>query len=103
MSHFETLWEEAEKLLDHETKISSFSELVKEAMGKLSALDALDSLASKSTSMPTEDLHRLKMNAVGKLLLVLTQLSAKDSLNVYAALRAAIDDKKITLFEEKYK
>lgn len=99
---FNELWEEAEKLLEAETQISSVDDLLKEAVGKFSALDMLNTLSSKE-SMPIEDVLRLKTNAMGKLLLVLTQISAKDNLNVYAALRGAIDDKKISLFEEKYK
>lgn len=99
MSHFENLWEEAENVLKEDSNSSSHQQLIKEAMGKLSALEALTNLKE----MPQNDLNRLKANAMGKLLLIITQISCKDSINVYAALRAAIDDKKIDLFEIKYK
>lgn len=103
MQHFENLWEEAEKLLKQDTDISSCHELLKEAIGKLSALDALNTLSQKEESMSPEDAIKLKTNIMGKLILVLTQISAKDNINVYAALKAALDDKKITIFEAKYK
>ena len=102
--HFETLWEDAEKSLQTETSISSFSELVKDAMSKLMVLDQLDVMVSKESSVLSNDEKmRLKSNTLGKLVLSLTQISAKEGINVYAALKAALDDRKISIFEAKYK
>lgn len=97
---FDNIWEDAEKLLEQETSHSSTSQLIKECIAKLSMLDSLSSLEN---TMPTEDLLRLKSHAMGKVLLVLTQISMKDNINVYTALRDVIENRKISLLEEKYK
>lgn len=97
--HFENLWEEAETIMQDEVSISSSEELVKEAEGKL----GIYNLINKNTSMLEVDKNRLKAHTFGKILLVLTQLSAKDNINVYAALKTALDEVKIELLEEKYK
>lgn len=103
MSHFEHLWEDAEKTLDEETKTSSFRELTSFAMGILGTLEAIDGASQREGEISQETIQGLKTNAMGKLLLVLTQISSKDSINVYAALKAALDNKRISIFEERYK
>lgn len=97
--HFEDLWEEAENVMKDEISISSSEELVKEAEAKF----GIYNLINRNSILPEEDQKRLKSHTFGKILLVLTQLSAKDNINVYAALKTALDETKITQLEEKYK
>lgn len=99
MIHFENIWEEAEVLLKDDTAVSTLESLSKELSAKISIYEKIDSMAG----MSPEDKERLKTNAMGKILLVLTQFSQKDNINVYAALKAAVDSRKISIFEEKYK
>ena len=96
---FSELWEEAETVMQDEVSVSSSEELVKEAEGKL----RIYNLINRNSSMPEEDQRRLKSHTFGKIMLVLTQLSAKDNINVYAALKTALDETKIGLLESKYK
>lgn len=97
--HFEELWEDAEKLLETETNISELSELVTEFKAKLSIYEALDS----TENLSKQDLAKLKGHTFGKLLLLMTQISAKDGINVFAALRTACNNSKIEALETKYK
>lgn len=101
MSHFETLWEQAEQLLQAETSISSWDELTQEALAKLHVLVQMKEEIFSGSSR--EELIQLRANVLGKLLLVLSQLSAKDGINVYAALNQAVENRKITVFENRYK
>lgn len=99
--HFEDLWEEAEQLLQTETSVSSWQELTKEALGKLNVLGQMTDETFVGPS--DEEKRQLRANVLGKLLLVMTQLSAKDGINVFAALKSAIENRKISIFEDRYK
>lgn len=96
---FSELWENAEKTLGEEIAISSPEELIKEASAKFN----LYSLLSNNNNLSEEDKLRFKTHTFGKILLALTKLSAKDNVNVFIALKNALDDAKIEMFEEKYK
>lgn len=96
--HFENLWEDAEKTLSDETNISSQEELIKEIEAKLTVYNLLC-----KASMPEQDLFRLKTHTLGKIILAITQLSAKDNINVFAALKVSLDEAKISVLENKYK
>lgn len=99
MATFDQLWEEAEKTLQEETAMSlSSQELIKELIAKLNLYEKFNSL-----EMDPADKATLLTNAMGKALLVLTQISFKDNINTYAALKAALDDKKVEIFTERYK
>lgn len=101
MAHFEDLWEQAEQLLQTETSVSSWDELMQEALAKLHVLAQMkEETFSGSTHA---ELVQLRANVLGKLLLVMSQLSAKDGINVYAALNQAVENRKITVFENRYK
>ena len=95
---FNELWENAEKALKEETNLSSSEDLVKEIIAKFK----LYSLVSNS-GFAEEDCSRLRSHAFGKILLAITQLSFKDNVNVYAALKIALDEAKLNSFEAKYK
>lgn len=99
LNHFEELWEESEKTLHDEISVSSSEELIAEIIGKLSVYSALDT----NSLFAEDDKSRLKTHTLGKILLSLTKLSAKDNVNVFAALKTALDEAKINLFESKYK
>jgi hypothetical protein len=99
MAHFEDLWIEAESLLSNETSISSLQEIVKELIAKAEVFSRLEEVLSSS---PVEGAKLLEGNAFGKLLLVVAQITAKQNINAYAALRMAIDDRKVEQLMLKY-
>lgn len=101
MAHFEDLWEQAEELLRAETSVSSWEDLTQEALAKFHVLAQIKE-ETFSASTP-EELIQLRANVLGKLLLVLSQLSAKNGINVYAALNQAVENRKISVFENRYK
>lgn len=98
-NHFEDLWESAEKTLQEDTDVSDSASILKEIYSKLTVYTALDSNAS----MSQEDRSRLKIHIFGKILLTITQLSYKDNVDVYKALKSALDEARISQLEEKYK
>lgn len=97
--HFEQLWEESENFLKEETKTSSFNNLMIELDLKLKVYSSLEN----NISLSLEEKQRVKSHVFGKILLLLTQLSWKDNINTFMALKIALDETKIDLLTDQLK
>lgn len=95
--HFEELWEESENLFKGDT--ISVAAVIMELKAKLSVYQALND----SAGLPEEEKQKLKSHTFGKILASLSQLSLKDNVNTFAALKNAVEDIKIEQLELKYK
>jgi len=82
MKHFETLWEEGEKLHEND----SASTVLDELSMKINLYKMIDS----KIEIPDLERQNIKSRTMGEILLTLTQLSLKDNINVFEALNVAI-------------
>lgn len=87
--HFENLWESCEKMAGPEN--------AEEILGKISGgIDELRDIYKVSINSNDKKLVQgIKSKAVGRMLLALTALSAKENVDVYAALKEQLDVIKI--------
>lgn len=81
--HFEHLWEEAEILQKEEISASSIENIVQEIIYQLNIYIKINSLPDNSEA---------KSLLFGKILLLITQLSAKDNINVFSSLLKEIEE-----------
>jgi len=98
IKHFEQLWEDAEKINAEINDGTPVTALVEELIQKLGVYRILD----QNDKVPADEKIKLKSHLFGKILVLLTNLSLKDNINVYASLNNSIEDLKIDLFESKY-
>jgi hypothetical protein len=96
--HFEQLWESAEEVSKAEIDHTPVSAILLELRAKLAVYEALDN----SVNIPADEKRKLKAATFGKILFSLTQLSLKDGLNSFTALKKALDDAKIDQLEAQY-
>jgi hypothetical protein len=85
--HFENLWEEAEKIFLDPNDNSEM--IITELKNKLSVYQALI-----KTEINSDEKRKLRTHLFGKLIVCLTQLSALDDINSFAALFYAIREAK---------
>jgi hypothetical protein len=83
MKHFEEIWVEAENKLKSETELSTVEQICKEISAKIA-------LYSSFTNY-TEDISFAKNQIFGEIMLLMTQITFKDNIDVYAALKAVMD------------
>ncbi len=88
--HFEDLWEMAEKTSPQDLDL-------KEIIGQLrsSVEEIKDLYKAAESSKDSKLVQAMKSKAMGRLLVSLTALSAKDKIDVYAALKDQLDVAKI--------
>jgi hypothetical protein len=98
IKHFEQLWELSENQFKQDIGTISTAVILAELRAKLAVYEALD----KSANVPAAEMQKLKSAIFGKILVSLTQLSLKDSVNTFAALKAALDNTAIDQLESKY-
>lgn len=94
--HFEQLWEEAEEL--HKNDECFSSTIIDEITAKLAIYKVID----QNDKIPANEKAKLKSHTFGKILASLANLSLKDNVNTYLALKNAIDDLKVDSLESKY-
>jgi len=102
MAHFEDLWNEAEQLLAENTKVSRLEELGREGEVKMRLLGFVRQLQYED-HRSDEEVKSLMTRTMGKLLLTLTQISMKENIDVFAALKDAVEAEKVYIFEKRYK
>lgn len=81
--HFEQLWEDGENL--HTNDDSSTSTILDELSMKINLYKIIDS----KIEIPEEERQKIKSRTMGEILLTLTNLSLKDNINVFEALKTA--------------
>ena len=84
--HFEQLWEACEKANSAELSQRSVHSLLAELTAKFGLYEALED----NNKLNIVDRQKLKARLFGTLLFALTQLSAKDDINTFAALQEAL-------------
>lgn len=80
IKHFEVLWEESEKLAEKLHGKTSTEELVKLVSEALTSYVEITKIDSKEIS------DSLKSKYMGEIVFLLTAVSLRDNINVYAAL-----------------
>ena len=81
--HFEHLWEEGEQL--HAADNSSTSSILDELLLKIN----LYRIVGERADLPPEECKKVKSRTMGEILLTLTNLSLKEDINVFEALKTA--------------
>lgn len=81
VKHFEHLWEESEKVISRSHKDKSTNELVVLITDLLEDYKKLD-----ASEMPDEIKISLRKRYMGEIVFLITGISVKDNINVYAAL-----------------
>lgn len=97
--HFEDLWEKCEAFHKAESAQDVSSSLIDELMMKLNLYKVID----LKSEIPEEDRQKIKSRTMGEILLTITQISLKDNINVYEALKVALEYKSIENYSIKYK
>ena len=82
MEHFEYLWVLAENKLKDETEASTIEQICKEMSVKLALYGSLTNY--------TEDISFAKNRLLGDIVLLLTQITMKDNVDIYAVLQEAL-------------
>lgn len=86
MIHFENLWEQAENLQLEEIKDSSSEDIINELIIKFK-------LYSNLNKLNESEQKEAKKIIFESILLLITQLSSKDNLNVFLILKKALEEK----------
>ena len=82
IKHFETLWDESEALVSKIHEKSSHDDLI-----KLISNLTNDYKEMHSSNLPDEVKSSLKTRYMGEIIFLLSALSQRDNINVYAALK----------------
>ena len=96
--HFEELWEKCENFHQEAGDKSSSLSIIEELLMKISLYKTIDAQAD----IPAEDCIKMKTRALGEVLLTLTNLSSKDSINTYEALNVALQYRSVQHYSKKY-
>lgn len=96
--HFEDLWEKCENLHKDGVEQDEVQAIVNELIMKLTLYKTLDD----KKEIPQEEIEKVKSRTFGEILLTLTNLSIKDSINVFDALATAYKYRAIQHYSEKY-
>ena len=81
--HFEELWEKSEQYHKHNSSEDSTEDILDEIMLKINLLRAIE----QKTELPKEEAEQAKSRLLGEILFSLTNLSLKDNINVFEALK----------------
>lgn len=98
MKHFEELWEECEKLQKDIVSESATSEIINELIMKINIYKVID----LKLEIPEEERQTIKSRTLGEILLMLTQISLKDNINVFDSLYTAYKYRSIEYYSTKY-
>lgn len=96
--HFEELWEKCEKLFSDNLDKDSSIVIIDELLMKLN----LYKIINENKDLSKEDMILVKSRTFGEILLTLTNLSLRDSINVFDALATAFKYHAIKHYNEKY-
>lgn len=83
-NHFETLWETCESF--HNGSRTSIGSSIDELILKLNLYKAID----QKTEIPEKDREKIKSRTMGEILFTLTKLSLQDNINVFEAMKTAL-------------
>jgi hypothetical protein len=98
--HFENLWEESECCYKETIDSTTHDSIIDELKYKI---DLYKSIANSDIkNIKDEEKQKIKSHVFGEILMTLTQLSLKDSINSYKALQLAIYYKNIDTLSKKY-
>ncbi len=95
--HFEQLWEQAENTFQLDNK--STEEILNNLQLKI---DLYRSVFSKINSAPKEEAEKMKAHLMGEIILTLTNLSYKENINVFHALKVSLEFAKIDNLQQIY-
>lgn len=95
--HFEELWEKCEKFFQENNSSDEISSLIDELMMKINLYQILD-----QKPIPPEEKTKMKSLALGEILLVLSNISLKDNINVFESLYHALTLKSVNFYDQKY-
>lgn len=84
--HFEELWVHCEKVHQEAIVRGTVPEILNELSMKLNFYKVID----QRKDLPPEEMRQFRIRAVGEILLVLTNLSMVENINVFDALNAAV-------------
>jgi hypothetical protein len=96
--HFEHIWEASEALYADTIANTPISSIIAELQAKLSVYKAV----SEQQSLEGEDLAKTKEHVMGNILMAMSKLSLKDGVNTWAALKQAVEDKKLGQMEASF-
>lgn len=96
--HFEELWVRCEQFHTDAALGGTVSSVIEEMTMKIGLYKAIDS----RTEIPEEERQKLKSRTMGEILLTLTNLSAKDNVDVYEALSIALQYRSIDHYNQKH-
>ena len=82
--HFETLWETCESF--HKGSDTSIAISIDELMLKLNLYKAID----QKVEIPEKEREKIKSRTMGEILFTLTKLSLQDNINVFEAMKTAL-------------
>ena|SRR5713101_6939474 len=94
---FDALWETCEALHQQISPDDNSSSILDELLLKVRLYQAIN-----NQEMPEEEKQAIRTRAIGEVLLVLTNLSLRDNINVFAALEAAHNYRSIDFFSRKH-
>lgn len=98
VAHFEELWEQCENLQKEITENTEVKVIIDELLMKLKLYQMID---AQLASIAEEEHFKVKSRALGEILLTITCLSMKDSINVFEALYTALNYRTIQHFDKK--
>lgn len=84
--HFEELWVQCEKVHQEAPVQGSVAEILNELSLKLNFYKVID----QRKDLPPEEMRQFRIRAMGEILSVLTNLSLVEDINVFDALRTAM-------------
>ena len=93
--HFETIWNKSEELIASEVSKQPTAPIIEELIAKLALYKALD----LNDKIPEEEKQKLKTHLFGKLLIALSKLSFKENVNVYTAMKQAMEELRLSQLE----
>ena len=96
--HFEELWIKGEDFHKETCENESVADIINELTMKASLYSAID----QKSEISLEDKQMAKSRLLGEILLMLTNLSFKDNINVFEALYVALSQHSISHYSEKY-
>jgi hypothetical protein len=98
LMHFEELWEKSEQYHNQNSSEDSPEEILNEVVLKINLLKAIE----VKTDLPKEETEQAKSRLLGEILFSLTNLSLKDNINVFEALKTALLGHSIGHYSNKY-
>lgn len=96
--HFEHLWEQAENTF--QMKTFSLEEVINNLLLKINLYHSF--VEKMNNDVSDEEVSKIKTHLMGEILLTLTQLSYKENINVFQALKMSLDFNNVNLLNDKW-